>query len=188
MADEDIKTYQPQWEERKASKRRHRHHHHHASFHSDKLTNGWGGWMKMQDKQAYYGLMFIVLAVLAFGGYKLTRLVVEEIRSLPMDDPGTEVKVDELNIRKVDRQDALLLGDSLAQTYNIDSSEVRRVQTEIHMHHVYRPPRRENKWYITQREWKDIWRNIQRWKQSNINDKRLDEQQSEKQATEERKE
>ena len=169
------KTYQPGWGE----KEKHHHHHTHRS-----TNNRMGGWLRMKDKQAYYGLMFIVLAVLAFGGYKLTKLVIEEIRSLPMDDPQTEMKVDELNIHKVDRQDALQLGDSLAQTYNIGSSEVRRVQTEIHMHHVYRPPRRETKWYITQREWKDIRRNMQRWKQSKINDERLEDQQSEQQETE----
>ena len=61
MAEEEFKTYQPRWEERKASKRKHRHHHHYDSSSSDRLTNGWGGWMKMRDKQAYYGLMFVVL-------------------------------------------------------------------------------------------------------------------------------
>jgi hypothetical protein len=40
---------------------------------------------------------------------------------------------------------------------------------------VYRPPRRENEWYITKREWKDIWRTIKRWKQSQRNDEQLDQ-------------
>jgi len=44
---------------------------------------------------------------------------------------------------------------------------------QIETRPVYRPPKRENVWYITQREWKDIWRNMQRWKQSKKNDARV---------------
>lgn len=166
-------TYQPKWEEHKEREQRKHHHHHHHHRTDDKYTNTWGGWMKMKDKQAYYGLMLIVIAVLAFGAYKLVMLFVHEFRSMPMDDPKTEMKVDELDIRRVEKNDALMVSDSIAQSYQLDSSSIRRVQTESH--HVYRPPRRENEWYITQREWKDIWRNMKRWKQAQKNDEKLKE-------------
>jgi hypothetical protein len=88
------------------------------------------------------------------------------------------MKVDELDIRRGEKQDALIAGDSIKQAFNVDS--IRRVQTESH--HVYRPPRRENKWYITQREWKDIWRNMKRWKQAQKNDVRVKETEEKKSA------
>lgn len=168
------KTYQPKWDEYKERKHRHRHHHHHSST-SSTHTNTWGGWMKMRDKQAYYGLMLIVIAGLAFGAYKLVMAFVEEVRAMPMDDPKTEMKVDELDIRRVEKNDALQVSDSIAQSYQLDSNTIKRVQTESH--HVYRPPRRENKWYITEREWKDIWRNMKRWQQAQKNDERVKDKQ-----------
>ena len=116
----------------------------------------------MRDKQAYYGLMCAIILVLAFGAYKLIRLAVSELKAMPNDDPTTEMNVDELRIRKVEEQDALLLGDSLAQAYNVDSMK-HTVQIETRP--VYRPPRREDKWYITKREWKRIWEDykVMRW-------------------------
>lgn len=113
----------------------------------------------MRDKQAYFGLMLVVIAVLAFGTYKLVMMFVEEWRAMPHDDPATEMKVDELRIRKADEQDALLVGDSLAHEYSVDS--IRR-NVQIETRPVYRPPRKEDKWYITQREWKEIWKDWKR--------------------------
>ena len=56
-----------------------------------------------------------------------------------------------------------MVSDSIAKTYQFDSTTIKKVQTESH--HVYRPPRKEDKWYITQREWKKIWADykIMRW-------------------------
>lgn len=115
----------------------------------------------MKDKQAYYGLMFIILAVMAFGAYKLVMMFVNEWRAMPHDDPNTEIDVDVLRVRKVEEQDALLLSDSLVKEYNVDSLK-RNVQIETRP--VYRPPRKENTWYITQREWKAIWRDFKVWR------------------------
>ena len=116
----------------------------------------------MKDKQAYIGLMLVVISVIGFGAYKLTRMVVHELRAMPHDDPATEMNVDALRVKKVDEQDALQLGDSLAQVYNVDSMK-RTVQIETRP--VYRPPKREDKWYITKREWKRIWEDykVMRW-------------------------
>ena len=153
---ETPKTFQPGWGEKKDH---HHHHHHHYDYHSDRHTNTWGGWMKMRDKQAYYGLMLVVIAVLGFGTYKLVMMFVDEWRAMPHDDPATEMKVDELRIRKVDEQTALLAGDSLAREYKVDSIQK---QVQIETRPVYRPPRKEDKWYITQREWKEIWKEWKR--------------------------
>jgi len=100
--------------------------------------------------------------VLGYGTYRLVKMFVDELRAMPNDDPTTEMKVDELRINKADEQDALLLGDSLAQAYNVDSM---RKNVQIETRPVYRPPRREDKWYITQREWKRIWADykVMRW-------------------------
>ena len=105
--------------------------------------------MKMRDKQAYYGMMLIVVAALGFGAYKLVMLFVNEWRAMPHDDPTTEMKVDELRIRKVDEKDALTYSDSLAQALQFDSSQIKKVQIETRA--VYRPPKRENEWYITEK-------------------------------------
>lgn len=176
------KIYQPGWEEQKERERKrkrdddfHYHHHHH---HDDRYSNGWGGAMKQVDKQAYYGLIFIVVVGLAFGAYKVVMMFVNEWRAMPHDDPTTEMNVDVLRINKAEEQDALLFSDSLAQVYQLDSTKIKRVQIDTRS--VYRPPRRENEWYITKREWKDIWRNIKRWKQARRNDERLDKNQKEK--------
>jgi len=115
----------------------------------------------MRDKQAYYGLLCVLIAGLAFGAYKLIGMFAAELRAMPNDDPTTEMTVDELRIHKADEQDAILAGDSLAQAYNVDSMK-RTVQIETRP--VYRPPKREDKWYITQSEWKKIWKSYKIWR------------------------
>ena len=154
MADEP-KSYQPGWGEKK-------HHHHHHRTGPNENNRGWGGALRMKDKQAYYGLMVALVLVVGYGAYKLIGMFVHELRAMPNDDPSMEMNVDELRIRKVDEQEALVLGDSLAHTYNLDSMK-RNVQIDTRP--VYRPPRREDKWYITQREWKKIWADykVMRW-------------------------
>ena len=154
---EDPKSFQPGWGEKK----RHHHHHHHSN--STQRNRGIGGALRMKDKQAYYGLMFVLVLVALFGAYTLVMLFVNEIRKMPGDDPTTEMNVDELDIRRVEKQEALMVSDSIAKTYQFDSTTIKKVQTESH--HVYRPPRKEDKWYITQREWKKIWADykIMRW-------------------------
>lgn len=176
------KTYQPKWEKHVAYQRSKHHHHrddggYNRSSESDKYTNKPGGALKMKDRSAYYGLMVIIALVLLFGAYKLLRFAAHEIRQLPMDDPATERAVDELKIHKVDEQNALVLGDSLAQAYQFDSSMIHRVSMETRP--VYRPPRRENKWYITQREWKAIWRNFKVWRWAQKREKEEQEQEKE---------
>ena len=148
------RTYQPGWGEKK------QHHHYHPTGPNTR-NRRLGGALRMKDKQAYYGLMVVLLAVLALGAYELIMLFVNEWRAMPHDDPATEVQVDELRIHKAEEQDALLLGDSLAQQLNVDS--IRR-QVQIETRPVYRPPRREDAWYITSREWKDIWRTFKNWR------------------------
>ena len=159
------KTYQQGWGE-------HHHHHHHYSGPNEK-NRRLGGSLRMRDKQAYYGLMLIIIAGLAFGGYKLFDMGATEIREMPKDDPTTEIDVDVLRIRKADEQDAKLLGDSLAQQYNLDSMK-RQVQIETRP--VYRPPRKENTWYITEREWKSIFKNYSIWKRMRNKDKEEDDE------------
>ena len=107
--------------------------------------------------------MFVIIVALGFGAYKLIGMFVAEFRAMPNDDPTTEMNVDELDIRRVEKQEALMVSDSIAKTYQFDSTTIKKVQTESH--HVYRPPRKEDKWYITQREWKKIWADykIMRW-------------------------
>lgn len=157
---EEEKTFQPDWEERKNRKH---HHHHHSSYsrNSGSHSNSWGGWMKLRDKQAYYGLMFIVICGLGFGAYKVVMMFVNEWRAMPHDDPATEMRVDALRVRKVEEQSALLTSDSLAREFKMDSLQ-KHVQIDTRP--VYRPPKREDKWYITQREWKAIFADYRRWK------------------------
>lgn len=156
MAEEH--TYQPGWDEAKHKKR---HHHHHVG--PNERNRGLGGALRMRDKQAYYGMVVVLVMGILIGLFFLVRFVVEEIKAMPNDDPATEMAVDELRIHKADEQDALLYSDSLTQAYNLDSLK-RKVQIETRP--VYRPPRRENTWYITQREWKDIWNTFKIWKKN----------------------
>ena len=115
----------------------------------------------MRDKQAYYGLLVVIIAVLGFGAYKLIRLAAHELRAMPNDDPDMEMSVDELRIHKVEEQDAILMGDSLSQQYNLDSIK-RKVQIDTRP--VYRPPRKNDEWYITKKEWKSIFKNYRIWR------------------------
>ena len=126
-----------------------------------KRNRGLGGALRMRDKQAYYGLMVVIIAVLGFGAYKLIRLVASELRAMPNDDPDMEMSVDELRIHKAEEQDAILMGDSLSRQYNRDSIK-RKVQIDTRP--VYRPPRKNDEWYITKREWKSIIKNYRIWR------------------------
>ena len=115
----------------------------------------------MRDKQAYIGLLLVIIAVLGFGAYKLIRLAASELRAMPNDDPDMEMNVDELRIHKAEEQDAILMGDSLSQQYNLDSIK-RKVQIDTRP--VYRPPRKNDEWYITKKEWKSIFKNYRIWR------------------------
>lgn len=159
------KTYQPHWGE----KREHRHHHHHSGT-SRKRYEG----LKSRDRQAYIGLMLVLIAAIGFGAYKLVMLFVDEIRAMPMDDPDSEMAVDELRIHKAEEQDALQFSDSLSQATHLDS--IRR-KVQIDTRPVYRPPKKENKWYITQREWKTIWKEykVMRWERKHAKKKAEEE-------------
>ena len=121
----------------------------------------------MRDKQAYYGLLVVIIAVLGFGAYKLIRLAASELRAMPNDDPDMEMSVDELRIHKAEEQDAILMGDSLSQQYNLDSIK-RKVQIDTRP--VYRPPRKNDEWYITKKEWKSIFKNYRIWRRMKQND------------------
>lgn len=160
MASEE-NTYQPGWDE--AKRKKHHHHHHGPNEHN----RGLGGALRMKDKQAYYGLMCVLIVAALIGLFFLIRLIVREIKAMPNDDPTTEMTVDELRIHKVDEQDALLYSDSLTQAYNLDSLK-RKVQIDTRP--VYRPPRKESAWYITKREWKEIWRTFKIWKKNKDED------------------
>lgn len=126
-----------------------------------KRNRGFGGALRMRDKQAYYGLLVVIIAVLGFGAYKLIRLAASELRAMPNDDPDMEMNVDELRIHKAEEQDAILMGDSLSQQYNLDSIK-RKVQIDTRP--VYRPPRKNDEWYITKKEWKSIFKNYRIWR------------------------
>lgn len=172
MSDKD-KSYQPGWGE----KHHHHHHHHHEySRNNDRYSNGWAGWLKTRDRSAYYGLLVIIVAGFLYGGYWLIDMIAKEVKAMPKDDPNTEIDVDVLRIRKAEEQDAKLFADSLSQEYNLDSLK-HTVQIETRP--VYRPPRRENKWYITQREWKAIIKNYGIWKRMRDKDKDESEEDSE---------
>lgn len=152
-------TYQPGWGENQ--KKHHHHHHHH--YQGEKENNRrWGGELRMRDKQAYYGLIAVCVVVALVGLYSLLTLIIREVKAMPMDDPKSELAVDELRIHKVAEQDALIAGDSLAQAMEMDSAMIRHVQIETRP--VYRPPRKNTEWYITRREWRDIFENMKRWR------------------------
>ena len=152
-------TYQPGWGENQ--KKHHHHHHHH--YQGEKENNRrWGGALRMRDKQAYYGLIAVCVIVALVGLYSLLTLIIREVKAMPMDDPKSELAVDELRIHKVAEQDALIAGDSLAQAMEMDSAMIRRVQIETRP--VYRQPRKNTEWYITRREWRDIFENMKRWR------------------------
>ncbi|MBO5619365.1 MAG: hypothetical protein J5902_05200 [Paludibacteraceae bacterium] len=155
----DEQTYQPDWGKPK------KHHRHHQSQdpYSKAMNRGVGGALRMKDKQAYYGLLFILAAAVLVAVYMFAAWLVAEIRSMPMDNSDAEMRVDELRIHKADEQDALMVSDSLAKMYNLDSL---RHKVQIETTPVYRPPRKENKWYITGKEWKEIWHNWKIWKKA----------------------
>ena len=115
----------------------------------------------MKDKQAYYGIMCVIICAAIYGLFRLGQVIVKEVKAMPLDDPTTERKVDELRIHKAEEEDALLVSDSLAQAQNLDSI---RKKVQIETRPVYRPPRRENEWYITMREWKEMWQELKDWR------------------------
>ena len=152
-------TYHPGWGE--DQKKHHHHHHHHYQVEKEN-NRRWGGALRMRDKQAYYGLIAVCVIVALVGLYSLLTLIIREVKAMPMDDPKSELAVDELRIHKVAEQDALIAGDSLAQAMEMDSAMIRRVQIETRP--VYRQPRKNTEWYITRREWRDIFENMKRWR------------------------
>lgn len=157
-------TYQPGWGEQKAKSEEQRGKHHHYHYYQGEKENNrrWGGELRMRDKQAYYGLIAVCVIVALVGLYSLLTLIIREVKAMPMDDPKSELAVDELRIHKVAEQDALIAGDSLAKAMEMDSAMIRRVQIETRP--VYRQPRKNTEWYITRREWRDIFENMKRWR------------------------
>ena len=112
--------------------------------------------------------MAILIIAALVGLFFLTRLVIRELKAMPNDAPATEIAVDALRINKVGEQQALLAADSISQAYNLDSLRLH-VQKETTP--VYRPPRKENTWYITKREWEEIWQTFQIWRKNKKEEK-----------------
>lgn len=166
--EEEPKTYQPKWEEKKQEEHHHHHHHHHHGYGSrpSTHTNSWGGWLKFRDKQAYYGLMLIIVVGIAFGAYKLIKEYADELKAIPKGDPSQELKVDELGVKKVDEAEALYFADSLKHKLNLDT--VYTIKGEEH--NVYRPPRKNDNETIDGREWGQIKTNFRRWLRANGGD------------------
>jgi hypothetical protein len=147
------KTYQPHWEEHKHREQKKSRRKHHKTPTAPKKP-----FLGIQDKQARYGLILLLSVLGGFGLYKVSLKVYQEIQTIHFTDPKEEIEVDVLRIDKVREKNALQMSDSLMRTYQMDSSMIRKVQIETVP--VYRPPKREDKWYITNKEWKDIWQNI----------------------------
>ena len=157
-------TYQPGWgaQKAKSEEQRGKHHHYHHYQGEKENNRRWGGELRMRDKQAYYGLIAVCVIVALVGLYSLLTLIIREVKAMPMDDPKSELAVDELRIHKVAEQDALIAGDSLAKAMEMDSAMIRHVQIETRP--VYPQPRKNTEWYITRREWRDIFENMKRWR------------------------
>lgn len=151
MADQP-KTYQPHWEEHKQRDRKKRKRKHHNTPVTPKKP-----FLGIQDKQARYGLILLLIVFGLFAGYKVGKWIYHEIQTMPFANPNEEMQVDVLRIDKEGEKKALHMSDSLVQAFQVDSI-VRKVQIETVP--VYRPPKREDKWYITKKEWQDIWQNI----------------------------
>lgn len=148
------KTYQPRWEERKSRK----HHHHHRS--SGGRANGLAGGLKMRDKQAYFGLILVLVVVFAVGGYVLVKLFVDEFKKLPNDNPATEMNVDALGIRVGEEYEAILAGDSLARELSLDTLQRSVVRAKPN---VYRPHRANDSPFLNERDWNSIKKNYRIW-------------------------
>jgi hypothetical protein len=117
----------------------------------------------MRDKQAYVGLIIVLVGAALVGLLFLGKMLMEELREMPVEDANAEIQVDELRIHKAEEEEAILLGDSLAQAYNVDS--IRRT-VQIDTRSVYRPPRKDDHWYITQREWLEMWQSLRHWRKN----------------------
>ena len=147
-------TYQPRWEERKA--RKHHHHHHSESGRSRRLFSGLSG----RDKQAYIGLILVLVVAFSIGGYMLVKLFVDEFKQMPNDNPATEMNVDALGIRIGEEYEAILAGDSLARELKMDSLQHSVVRAKPN---VYRPHRPNDSPFLNDRDWKSIKKNYQIW-------------------------
>ena len=176
MADNEERTYQPRWEEKKAEQEQHHHHHHHHYYeHSygkqSKKSIDFAGWLKNKDKQAWIGLLVILIAAVGFGLYKLYGVYREDFKALyPEGNDEVADKVDALNIDKVAEADKLLFADSLKTELQMDSL-VRTVTGEHH--NVYRPPKKNDNVTIDGREWNSIFKNLRRWFKANGGDPKL---------------
>lgn len=171
--EEEYKTYQPKWEEKKAEseKNHHHHHHHHHSYGYSSKSSRWSidfaGWLKQRDKQAWIGLLIIVVIAASYGTYKVYSMYREDFTAVPHGDDRTEVDVDPLGDDMKHREIALEKGAELAEKANVDTI-VKPVTGEYH--NVYRPARKNDNVTIDDREWSKIKQNIRRWFRANGRD------------------
>lgn len=126
------KIYQPGWGKKP------KHSDYYRENPKKKRDNGFGGALRMRDKQAYVGLIIVLVGAALVGLLFLGKMLMEELREMPIEDANAEIQVDELRIHKAEEEEAILLGDSLAQAYNVDS--IRRT-VQIDTRSVYRSPR-----------------------------------------------
>ena len=172
--DNEEKTYQPRWEEKKAEQEQHHHHHHHyyehSYNHSSRRSGGVAGWLKDKDKQAWRGFMLLVIAAVVYGGIVVGGMVKDALDMNPEGDEAAADRVDVLGIDKVVDSEKRLLGDSLKTELQMDSL-VRTVTGEHH--NVYRPPKKNKNDLIDGREWNSIIKNLRRWFKANGGDPKL---------------
>jgi len=135
---------------------RHSHHHHHRLC---GVSNGPTRWSWRRDKKMIIGLIVmavgcVILAVGPGRSYvkEIYMLVYEWLQPEP-ENPGPDVDPLKTNYQLKNEREQT--GDSVAAALNIDSMR-REIRKETVP--VYRPPRKKDKWYLSEEDVKDLRR------------------------------
>ncbi|MBR6018537.1 MAG: hypothetical protein IK073_07950 [Paludibacteraceae bacterium] len=132
----------------------HHHHHHHRQSNNEPKRFKW-----KRDKKMIIGssLIAITCIILIFGPFRPffqeTILLIKAWVAPEPDEPPLEY--DPLKVNYKLRQERERTGDSVAASQNIDTMrrEIRRQTVP-----VYRPPRKHDEWYLTEKDVKELRR------------------------------
>ena len=135
-----------------------RHHHHHR--HRQKGISNGPSFLKWQrDKKMIIGFSVVIITciVLVLGPFRpFFKEVILLCKELATPEPENSLDADPLKINYKYQQERQATGDSVAASQHIDTTMRREIRRQTVP--VYRPPRKHNEWYLTEKDVKDLRR------------------------------
>jgi len=135
-----------------------RHHHHHR-YRQVGVSSGPSRLNWRRDKKIIIGfsLLIVTSVVLVLGPFRpFFKELVMLCKEMVTPEPENTLDADPLKINYKYQKERQATGDSVAAAQHLDTTMRREIRRQTVP--VYRPPRKHNEWYLTEKDVKDLRR------------------------------